>query len=352
MSSVYGKNIKISVFGESHGKMLGVTLHGIKPGIKLDLEFIKSEAIRRKPLEGLSTPRKEEDNFEIVSGYFNGYTTGAPLTVVSYNNNTISKSYDKEIARPSHADYTANVKYKGYQDYRGGGHFSGRLTLMLVVAGAICKQILKEKGIEIKSHIKNIGNILDDEVLDIYSYDNSQTVNSKKYQLMKEEIMKAKENDDSIGGSIEVFAINVPSGLGDPMFDSVESILSYLFYSIPAVKGVEFGYGSKFAFSYASLVNDNFYVESGKVKTKTNYNGGINGGITNGMPISATLSFKPTPSISKMQETINMETMENVNYSINGRHDPCIVIRARVVVEAVMAIGILDLLMNSESYYD
>ena len=352
MSLICGKNIKISVFGESHGKMLGVTLHGIKPGLKLNIDFIKQEINRRKPLEGLSTPRKEEDDFEIVSGFFNGFTTGAPLTVVSYNNNTISKNYDKDIARPSHADYTANVKYHGYQDYRGGGHFSGRLTLILVIAGAICKQILKEKNIEIKSHIKNIGHVFDDDVKDIYNYSNTQTVNSEKYELMKKEILTAKESLDSVGGSVEVFAVNVPAGLGDPMFDNVESVLSYLFYAIPAVKCVEFGLGKGFSNSTGSCVNDCFFIEDSVVKTKTNYNGGINGGITNGMPISAVLTFKPTPSISKEQDTINMKTKENVKYSINGRHDPCIVVRARVVVEAMMAIGILDLLMSSEAYYD
>lgn len=352
MSSIYGKNIQISIFGESHGDMLGVTLNGVKPGVKLDLDFIRNEIERRKPIDGLSTPRKEADDFKIVSGFFNGYTTGAPLTIVSFNNNTISKNYDKEIMRPSHADYTANFKYKGYQDYRGGGHFSGRITLLVVIAGAICKEILSTYGVNIKSHIKNIGDVFDDAVCDYSKYNNSKlTVSDEKLQLMKNVILKAKEDHDSVGGSVEVCAYNIPVGLGNPFFDSAESILSHLFFSIPAVKGVEFGLGCEFSKSYGSLVNDSFYTCNNEIKTKTNNNGGINGGITNGMPIVSTVHFKPTPSISKSQETVNIEKMENVVYSVNGRHDPCITVRARVVVEAMMAIGLLDMLMDSEAYY-
>ena len=346
MSSVSGKNIKVSIFGESHSDVMGVTINGLKAGLNIDIEFIKLEINRRKPLEGLSTPRKEEDEFEIVTGYFNGYTTGAPLTVLVYNKNKISKHYDKEIARPSHADYTANVKYGGYQDYRGGGHFSGRLTLLLVIAGAICKQVLKEKNIEIKSHISNIVNVYDEHLKD-FSFDNSlNTFSDIKYQQMQEEILKAKANNDSLGGSVETFVLGVKAGIGEPLFDSVESVLSHLIFSIPAVKAVEFGLGTGFKDSYGSLVNDAFIVENGIISTKTNNNGGINGGITNGMPIVFKTTFKPTPSISLKQSTINMETMENIEYEVNGRHDPCIVIRARVVVEAVAAIGILDLLLD------
>lgn len=353
MSSIYGKNIKVSIFGESHGVMLGVTLNGIKPGVKLDIDFIKKEVARRKPIDILSTPRKEADEFEIVSGYFNGYTTGAPLTIVSYNKNTISKNYDKNIMRPSHADYTANVKYNGFQDYRGGGHFSGRITLLVVIAGAICKQVLNHYNIEIKSHIKNIGNVYDDDLANYEEFNNDLlTVSEDKLNKMKEVIVAAKNSLDSVGGSIEACICGVPAGLGEPFFDSVESVLSYLLFSIPAVKAVEFGLGKDFNSSYGSMVNDEFTIINNKVVTKTNNNGGINGGISNGMPIVVTASFKPTPSISKKQNTIDIEEMENVEYEINGRHDPCIVIRAKVVVESMLAIGILDLLMDSGEYYD
>jgi len=337
MSSNYGKNININIFGESHGNAIGVTINGIKAGLYMDLDFINSEINRRKPIEGISTPRKEEDEIEILSGVFNGYTTGAPLTIIVRNKNTISKHYDSTIMRPSHADYTGYVKYDGFNDYRGGGHFSGRITLPIVIAGAICKLLLKKNGINIFSKIKCIGSIVDN---------NDEITNNDLFKKMKEEILKAREMQDSIGGIIEGYITGVPVGVGEPFFDSVESVLSHLLFSIPAVKGVQFGSGFGFANMLGSKANDEFVYNGEVITTKTNNNGGINGGISNGNTIVTSVCIKPTPSISKIQNTINIETKENVEYSINGRHDPCIVPRALVVVEAMLAIGILDLYLD------
>lgn len=343
MSSTFGKNININIFGESHGACVGVTLNNIKAGLKVDLDFIKSEINRRKPIADISTPRKEEDDFEILSGVFNGFTTGAPITVIVRNNNTISKHYDNDIMRPSHADYSGFVKYDGFNDYRGGGHFSGRITLALVIAGSICKMILSKNNIEIESHIYNIGNVYD---CIREKRENEYTYSLESWNEMKETILAAKANGDSVGGSIEAIVTGLPAGIGEPFFDSVESVISHLLFSIPAVKGVEFGLGSKVSEKLGSEVNDPFRYVDGKVVTTTNNNGGINGGITNGMPVTVKAFFKPTPSIKKAQETINLETQKNVEYSINGRHDPCIVPRALVVVEATIAIGILDLYLD------
>lgn len=343
MSSTFGKNINISIFGESHGACVGVTLNNIKAGLKIDYDFIKSEINRRKPISDISTPRKEEDEFEVLSGVFNGFTTGSPITIIVKNNNTISKHYDNDIMRPSHADYSGFIKYNGFNDYRGGGHFSGRITLALVIAGAICKMILSKNNIKIESHIYNIGH-----VFDIYEEqkENEYTYNTEAWNKMKDVILEAKANDDSIGGSVEAIINGLPVGVGEPFFDSVESILSHLLFSIPAVKGVEFGLGSLVSEKLGSEVNDAFMFSNDTVVTTTNNNGGINGGITNGMPITVKAAFKPTPSIKKQQQTINLRTRENIEYSINGRHDPCIVPRALVVVEAAIAIGILDLYLD------
>ena len=345
MSSSYGKNINISIFGESHGNAIGLTVNGIKPGLKLDMAAINSEINRRKPIEGISTPRKEDDEIEILSGEFNGYTTGAPLTIIVRNKNTISKHYDNSVMRPSHADYTGFVKYDGFNDYRGGGHFSGRITLPIVIAGAICKLILKKNGISVRSRIKSIGSVVDEGIFEQYQ-ENSFTYSDASWEKMKEEILNARENQDSVGGIVEGFIDGVPVGVGEPFFDSVESVLSHLLFSIPAVKGVEFGRGFEFANMLGSKANDEFVYDNEKVTTRTNNNGGINGGITNGNMIVTSVCIKPTPSISKVQKTVDIEKKENVEYQINGRHDPCIVPRALVVVEAMLAIGILDLYLD------
>jgi chorismate synthase len=357
MSSVWGSKVKYSIFGESHGKAIGVNIDGLPAGCKLDMDYIRSEMDRRMPgLNKLSTPRQEKDEFEILSGYFNGYTTGSPICAVIYNSDQRSKDYEKTkyIMRPSHADYTGYIKYSGYNDYRGGGHFSGRLTAPLVFAGAIAKKILLEKDIIIGSHIYSIGDI-SDSAFDMADLNNETLAKLKeasfpvldkdKGELMKKAILDAKSDLDSVGGVIEIGIINLPAGLGDPFFDSAESILSHILFSIPAVKGVEFGAGFDIAKMRGSASNDELYIKDGKVKSKTNNNGGILGGITNGMPLIVRAAFKPTPSISKVQNTVDMERHENTKIKIEGRHDPCIVPRACPVVEAAAAMAILELIL-------
>ena len=354
MGSTWGNKIKLSLFGESHGVGIGITIDGLPSGIELDLEAIKLEMRRRATGKNkLTTARKETDEFEILSGYFNGFTTGAPLSIVIRNNDQKSRDYSKikDIARPAHADYTGNIRYNGYNDYRGGGHFSGRLTAPIVFAGAVAKQVLAKEGIYIGSHIKSIKDVEDREFSKEDLHQN-KFIELSKQQLpfldesleekSKELILKARENHDSVGGIIECAIIGMKPGIGNPFFNSIESQLSSLMFSIPAVKGVEFGTGFDITKLFGSEANDEIYIESGKVVTDTNHNGGIVGGISNGMPITFKVAIKPTPSISKVQNTINIKTMEETKFEIVGRHDPCIVPRALVVVEAMAAIGVLD----------
>lgn len=358
MSGMWGKNIKLSIFGESHGEALGVTIDGLPSGIELDLEYIKSEMKRRAPgNSALSTPRKEGDVFEILSGFFNGRTTGTPLCAIIRNSNQQSKDYSqlKYNIRPSHADYTGYIKYKGFNDYRGGGHFSGRITAPLVFAGAVAKQILKEKGIIIGSHIKSIANIQDENfdsvnldagTLEKLLKEDFPVLNKEKISQMTDAILTAKGQLDSVGGVVETAILNIPTGVGSPFFDSVESHLAHIIFSIPAVKGVEFGSGFDITKLKGSEANDEFYADGNSVKTRTNNNGGILGGITNGMPVVFKTAFKPTPSIAKLQHTVDIETLENVDLEIHGRHDPCIVPRAVPVVEAAAALAVLDLIYD------
>ncbi len=360
MSGVWGKNIKLSIFGESHGKGVGVVVDGLPPGLELDIDYIKKEMKRRAPGKNeISTPRSEGDEFEIISGYFNNKTTGVPLCVVIWNTNTRSKDYDsiKNVMRPGHGDYPGAIKYKGFSDYRGGGHFSGRLTAALVFAGAIAKQILGKEGILIGAHIKSIGNIRDEDFEYTSIEDNTiKELNEKEFPVindsigkkMKEVILKAKGERDSVGGVIEATAINVPGGIGSPFFDSVESRLSHIIFSIPGVKGIEFGAGFSISEMKGSKANDEYYLEDNKIKTYSNNNGGITGGITNGMPLNFRVAFKPTPSIGKSQRSVDIKTNEDIKVEIEGRHDPCIVPRALPVVEACTAITILDLILDSK----
>ncbi|MEF2781545.1 MAG: chorismate synthase [Clostridium sp.] len=360
MKNTFGHNFTVTVFGESHGEAIGCVIDGLAPGIQLDMEFISSVMEKRKAKGRISTQRKEADEIQIISGYFNGSTTGTPLTILIQNTNTRSQDYEKTKyrLRPSHADYTAHVKYQGFQDYRGGGHFSGRITAPLVAAGAIALQILKEKGILIGSHILKSRMIEDipfsTDINELKSQiEQVNTLDFAVLDLEKSEEMKAMIEDaatqgDSVGGVLESCIFNVPAGLGEPFFDSIESTLSHLLFSVPAVKGVEFGLGFQFADLYGSEANDaigftnDFY-------TKTNHNGGINGGISNGMPILLRTVIKPTPSIYKQQDTIDLKTHEEVKLQIQGRHDPAIIHRARIVVDSVLAIGILDQLMEREA---
>ena len=358
MSGMWGSKIKLSIFGESHGNAIGITIDGLPAGFSIDMDKIMMEMARRAPgKSSLSTPRKESDIPEILSGYFEGKTTGAPLCAIIRNSNTKSKDYSKlkDVMRPGHADYTGAVRYKGFNDYRGGGHFSGRITAPLVFAGAICKQILEVKGIIVSAHINSIGKIKDcsflesdisDELLNSFKEKELPLINTKLEDEMRQEILSARSSGDSIGGTIECAILGVSPGIGDPFFDSVESTLAHLMFSVPAVKGIEFGKGFDISKMRGSEANDEYYLENGNIKTKSNNNGGILGGITNGMPIIFNVAIKPTASIFKEQKAVNIITMEETTLCIEGRHDPCIVQRALPVIEAVAAIGITEL-MNS-----
>lgn len=357
MGGVFGNNIRLSIFGESHGKAIGIVVDGLPPGIKLDLKEIEKEMMRRRPgKDQFSTGRVEKDEFEILSGYFEDKTTGTPLCAIIYNTDKKSRDYDeiRDLLRPSHGDYTGKLKYKGYNDYRGGGHFSGRITAPVVFAGAIAKQILEEKGIQIGSHIQRIGDIEDkkfdyvdisEDLLSSLRNKEIPTIDEEKSNMMKNSILRAKEEKDSVGGIIECAMINVPPGLGNPFFDSVESMLSHLLFSIPGIKGVEFGDGFDISKMRGSLANDEFYIEEENIRTYTNHNGGILAGITNGMPIIFKVAVKPTPSIGKPQRTVNFRKNENTTIEIKGRHDPCIVQRAIPVVEGCGALVVLDFLL-------
>lgn len=375
MSSMWGENIKISIFGESHGKEIGVVIDGLEPGFEIDFDKIKEQMDRRKPGKNkLSTSRKEDDIPEIVSGFFDGKTTGTPFCAIIKNKDKKSTDYTqiRDNFRPGHADYTGFIKYKGFNDYRGGGHFSGRLTAPIVFAGAICRQILEKKGIKIVSHIKSIKNInddnfnyikIEDDIIKDLSKSDFPIINNSIEKKMKEEILNAREDLDSVGGKIECAVVGIDAGFGSPIFDSVESTISSMMFSIPAVKGIEFGSGFDISSMYGSEANDEMFIDDfGNIELKTNNNGGIIGGITNGMPIVFTVAIKPTPSISKKQNTINISNLRDLNNNldnidkkqniknteieIKGRHDPCIVPRAVSVVENATAIAILDIIYN------
>ncbi|MEG0549332.1 MAG: chorismate synthase [Coprobacillus sp.] len=355
MSSNWGTNIELSIFGESHGKAIGIVMGNLPAGIKLDIDEIKHQMKRRAPgLDAMSTPRKEKDEVEIMSGILDGVTTGAPLCAMIYNSDQHSKDYSllKECMRPGHSDYPAYIKYEGFNDVRGGGHFSGRITAPIVFAGSVAKQILKQKGIVIGAHIQSIKDIQDDRFpvdvdeayLDNMLKQHYPTLKAGIFEQMQETVETARMNQDSVGGMIECAILNVPTGLGNPFFDSIESHLSPLLFSIPAVKSVSFGLGEDITSLYGHQANDEYYYDHDIVKTKTNNNGGIIGGITNGMPIIFSVGIKPTSSISLKQQTINIKTKQSTDLEIKGRHDPCIVPRAVVVVESMAALGILDII--------
>ncbi|MEE1314978.1 MAG: chorismate synthase [Faecalimonas sp.] len=357
MKNTFGNSISISLFGESHGEQIGVVIDGLAPGLSVDMEFMKKQLELRKPHGRISTQRVETDEPHIVSGVFEGKTTGTPVCILFENRNTHSKDYakTKDLMRPGHADYTAIQKYHGFADYRGGGHFSGRLTTPIVAAGAIALDALKKKGIHIGTHIRECGNISDGLFADCDALELEKCiaeVNEKQFPVLEEEAAKAiyaymeaaALEGDSVGGILETAVTGLPAGLGEPWFDSMESILAHGMFSIPAVKGVEFGKGFAFAQMKGSEANDAFTVADGCVRTKTNHNGGINGGISNGMPVLFQTVVKPTPSIYKEQDTINVETQEKVKMQIQGRHDPAIIHRARVVVDSMTALVIVDLL--------
>lgn len=353
MKNTIGNCLTLTLFGESHGKAIGAVVDGLPSGVAVDEGFIAAQMEKRKGISSISTPRREADAVNILSGVFEGKTTGTPVCFMIENADTKSKDYSltKDLARPGHADYTAEMRYDGFQDYRGGGHFSGRLTAPIVAAGALAISMLKEKGIEIGTHISFCGEIKDREFEnlneDIKALDSlpMPVLCEKARAEMLTYIENAKAEGDSVGGTLTTVVTGMPEGVGEPWFDSVEGMLSHGLFSIPAVKGVEFGKGFDFAKMRGSQANDEFSVIDGKITTITNNNGGINGGITNGMPIVFTVAVKPTPSIYKKQNTVNFKTKENAGLLINGRHDPAIIHRARVVVDSITALTLCDLLI-------
>ena len=351
MKNTFGNSISITLFGESHGEQIGVVLDGVAPGIEINHEYINQKLSLRRPFGSISTGRVEQDQFNIVSGVFNGYTTGAPICILIPNSNVNSSDYSdfKNLPRPSHADYTANIKYNGFNDYRGGGHFSGRLTAPIVCACAILQYALEKKGIYIGSHISYMQGIEDqelntkDEIIKLSTL-RFPVLSQKASEQMEEIIKDIAKDGDSVGGVLETLVLGMPSGVGEPWFDTLESVLSHAIFSIPAVKGVEFGLGFGFADLNGELANDQFVLDNGEIKTKTNNNGGINGGISNGMPIKFRSVVKPTPSIYKEQNTVNLSNMQEETLQIKGRHDPAIIHRARVVVDALTAFTLADML--------
>ncbi|WBW99351.1 chorismate synthase [Oceanirhabdus sp. W0125-5] len=360
MSGSWGKNYRVTIYGESHGTGVGIIIDGLPGGIEFPYEYINKELYRRKPGKNrFTTGRQEEDNFKVLSGIFEGYTTGTPINLFIENKDKRSRDYSeiKNKMRPGHADYSGYQKYFGYNDYRGGGHFSGRLTAALVMAGAFARKILENMDIHIISHIAQIGDIKDnifsqeeinDEIfLRLKDHENQfPIINEDIKEAMMSEIIKAKEDNDSVGGVIESLVLNVKPGVGNPFFNSVESSISSMLFSIPAVKGVEFGEGFGFAHMRGSQSNDEMRVVDNKIITLTNNNGGVTGGITNGMPIVFRTAIKPTPSIGKEQLTADISKMENTVLNITGRHDPCIIPRALPVIDNATAIAILDLVLE------
>lgn len=358
MSSITGNKLKISIFGESHGKGIGVVIDGLPPGIELDLEFIDSQMKRRSPGQSsITTERKEKDSYRILSGLFKDKTTGTPLCALIQNKDINSENYNeiKTKIRPGHSDYTGYVKYKGFNDYRGGGHFSGRLTAPLLFAGSVAMQILETKNIFIGGRIKSIYNITDDSEPKFSEHEIKKLRNMNFPVIcpgIKEEMMdaisQAKNEGNSVGGVIETCIINVPAGYGEPFFDSVESKISHMIFSIPAVKGMEFGTGFEITQLTGKEANDEFYVENNRILTRTNNSGGILGGITNGMPIVFRTAVKPVPSIASTQNTVDISKMKNTALNVTGRHDPCIVPRAVPVVEGAAALALLDLILERD----
>lgn len=351
MKNTIGNSLTVTIYGESHGKSIGVVVDGISSGICVDEDFIAERLSRRRPKDATSTPRREKDQFVIQSGVFNGKTTGTPICINIPNEDTHSADYGEMQykMRPSHADYTANCRYNGFQDFRGGGHFSGRITAPLVVAGALVIPALNKKGIYIGTHIKSIADVSDgdfcsDSDIIKISQKDFPVVNDDTAELMKEKILSAKQNGDSVGGVLETAVIGIPYGVGEPWFDTVEGMISHAVFSVPAIKGIEFGLGFDFANKLGSQANDQMYTDGKTVKCFTNNNGGITGGITNGMPIVFKCVVKPTPTIAKEQKTVDISNMQNTTLSAHGRHDPCIVQRAAVVVESVTALVLADML--------
>ena len=352
MKNTFGNSVSVTIFGESHGSEIGVVLDGLAPGIQVKEDEIAEKLRLRRPSGSISTKRVEPDHFRIVSGVFNGATTGTPVCILIPNENTKSKDYSgtRSLARPGHADYTAYCKYHGFEDYRGGGHFSGRITAALVAAGAIALSALEGKGILIGTHIARCAGIPDRGFMDLQedirnlSGTGFAVLDNEAAGKMREAMEQAAKEGDSVGGILETAVTGLPAGIGEPWFDSLESVLSHALFSIPAVKGVEFGDGFALSDLRGSDANDCFAVQDGRITTRTNHNGGINGGISNGMPLLFRCAVKPTPSIYKEQDTADFFNRTEKKIVISGRHDPAIVHRARIVADCVTALVLCDVL--------
>lgn len=351
MSSTFGENLKLSIFGQSHGSAIGMVLDGIPAGLPVDTDALEKFLSRRAPGQGRwSTPRKEPDHPEFLGGIVDGFTCGAPIAAVIHNHNTRSSDYQElmDCPRPGHADYTAHVKYGGFEDLAGGGHFSGRLTAPLCIAGGLCKQWLEEMGIRIQAHIFSIGNLEDipfdplNPQIDMVS-GNLSVINMDAGDQMMELIEEFRQKGNSVGGSIECAITGLPAGIGEPMFGGIESRIAQIIYGIPAVKGLSFGDIQPTGLEN----NDHFTVENGQIRTLTNHAGGILGGISNGMPVLFKVQIKPTPSIATTQQSISYSEMQMRSLNVSGRHDPCIVPRAVPVIEAAAAIAIYDLILGN-----
>ena len=352
MKNTFGNSISLTLFGESHGAYIGAVLDGLAPGLEIDEALIRAQLDKRRPAGRISTARREADAFELVSGVFHGRSTGTPLTILIPNTAQHSGDYaaTRSLARPGHADYTAYAKYHGFEDYRGGGHFSGRVTAALVAAGAVLIGVLRKKGILIGSHIKSCAGIPDrdfgDLAADIALLDSKDfaALDSGREEEMKAAIAAAAAEGDSVGGVLETAIVGIPAGVGEPWFDTVEGVLAHALFSVPAIKGVQFGDAFAMVNGRGSDYNDPYYISNKEIKTMTNHNGGVNGGITNGMPILFSCAVKPTPSIFKAQNTVDFIRGEEAVLELKGRHDPAVIHRARVVVDSVTALAIADLL--------
>ena len=360
MKNTFGNIFSVTLAGESHGPCLTVIVDGVRPGVPVTKDDIDRALELRRPHGKISTGRVEDDEFEITSGVYNGYTTGTPVCIIIKNKNVRSEDYETGLLRPGHADLSAFMKYHGFEDRRGGGHFSGRITAAVCAAGAIAEKILFEKGIEVISRIKRCGGVSDAET-DSFSIDDLRRIKEERFPVisreagekMRSSIEKASEEGDSVGGVTQTFITGIPGGVGEPFFDSVESVISHAVFSVPGVKGIEFGGGFGLSDVKGSEANDRIYVDDkGKLQTKTNNSGGINGGVTNGMPVVFSVAVKPTPSVSVAQETVRLTEIgaENVKAGIKGRHDPCIVHRAVHVINAVTCIAVLDLIQTRFGY--
>ena len=351
MKNTFGTSVSVTLFGESHGPGIGAVIDGLAPGLPVDETFIASQLTLRRPAGKISTARQEPDAFRVVSGVFEGHTTGTPLAILIPNTDTRSGDYQRGPARPGHADLAAYAKYHGFEDYRGGGHFSGRITAALVAAGAVVIPALKAKGILIGTHIARCAGIGDapfaaDPAADLEKLNSMAfaVLDESRGEQMQAAIEAAAAKGDSVGGVLETAVTGLPAGVGEPWFDTVEGVLSHALFSVPAVKGVSFGSGFALADMAGSTANDPIRMKDGKPVTQTNHNGGVNGGITNGMPLLFRCAVKPTPSISLEQQTVDLSAGEDTQLAVKGRHDPAIVHRARIVVDSVTALVLCDLL--------